>query len=120
MGEEHRVLPGGSGELREDFLIGLYGEDTSLVERAEERADRFVDYKDSFPISCERSPLAHSLALCGHPRESSFAAHRQHQWVHGRLPQAGTPKFQAGQGQTFGVEDNVFGCLLVMMGCFLW
>jgi len=35
---------------REDLLIELCGEiddeDTSLVERAEERADRFVDYKD--------------------------------------------------------------------------
>jgi hypothetical protein len=35
---------------REDLLIELCGEiddeDTSLVERAEERAGRFVDYKD--------------------------------------------------------------------------
>jgi hypothetical protein len=43
---------------REDLLIELCGEiddeDTSLVERAEERADRFVDYKDKRISDAER------------------------------------------------------------------
>jgi hypothetical protein len=44
---------------REDLLIELCGEiddeDTSLVERAEERADRFVDYKDKRISDAERA-----------------------------------------------------------------
>src|ERR1700723_640844 len=44
---------------REDLLIELCGEiddeDTSLVERAEERADRFVDYKDKRIRDAERA-----------------------------------------------------------------
>src|SRR5277367_3161860 len=44
---------------REDLLIELCGEiddeDTSLVERAEERADRFVDYKDKRISDAERT-----------------------------------------------------------------
>jgi hypothetical protein len=44
---------------REDLLIELCGEiddeDTSLVERAEERADRFVDYKDKRVSDAERA-----------------------------------------------------------------
>src|ERR1700681_2510606 len=44
---------------REDLLIELCGEiddeDTSLVERAEERADRFVDYKDKRIGDAERA-----------------------------------------------------------------
>ena len=44
---------------REDLLIELCveidDEDTSLVERAEERADRFVDYKDKRISDAERA-----------------------------------------------------------------
>jgi hypothetical protein len=47
---------------REDLLIELCGEiddeDTSLVERAEERADRFVDYKDKRISDAERAQEA--------------------------------------------------------------
>ncbi|WP_183769290.1 DUF3560 domain-containing protein (plasmid) [Tunturiibacter empetritectus] len=47
---------------REDLLIELCGEiddeDTSLVERAEERADRFVDYKDKRIGDAERAQEA--------------------------------------------------------------
>ena len=44
---------------REDLLIELCGEiddeDTSLVARAEERSDRFVDYKDKRVSDAERA-----------------------------------------------------------------
>ena len=47
---------------REDLLIELCGEiddeDTTLVERAEERADRFVDYKDKRISDAERAQEA--------------------------------------------------------------
>jgi hypothetical protein len=50
---------------REDILIELCGEiddeDTTLVERAEERAYRFVDYKDKRIGDAEH---AHEAVLC--------------------------------------------------------
>jgi len=48
---------------REDFLIELCGEiddeDKSLVERAEERADLFVDYKDKRISDAEHAQEPH-------------------------------------------------------------
>jgi hypothetical protein len=56
---------------REDLLIELCGEvddeDTSLVERAEERADRFVDYKDKRITDAERAQEAVSRIADGIP-----------------------------------------------------
>jgi hypothetical protein len=53
---------------REDFLIELCGEiddeNTSLVERAEERADRFVDYKD---IHTTSTAMIRSVAMMALP-----------------------------------------------------
>jgi hypothetical protein len=72
--QEFFVAPTWTPE-REDLLIELCGEiddeDTSLVERAEERADRFVDYKDKRISDAERaheavSRIADNIPL-GHP-----------------------------------------------------
>jgi hypothetical protein len=57
---------------REDLLIELCGEiddeDTSLVERAEERADRFVDYKEKRISDAERAQEAVSRIADNIPR----------------------------------------------------
>ena len=56
---------------REDLLIELCGEigdeDTSLVERAEERADRFEEYSDKRTDDAERARAAVSEIADGIP-----------------------------------------------------
>ncbi len=85
---------------REDFLIELAGqiedEDKSLVERAEERADRFSDYSDSRAQDADRAHAAvHAIAdnipfgqpiLVGH--HSERRARRDAEKIHTNMRKA--------------------------------
>ena len=95
--QELFVAPAWTPE-REDLLLELAGEigdeDVSLVDRAEERADRFEDYRDKRAVEAERTHAAVSELANGIPlgQPILIGHHSQESRTHRDKIQDGTRK----------------------------